>query len=159
MNKIRAKKCVEELLHHNFQYLYKETSIGLMNKHLTFEMDSNTHELQMTLKFEENYCDVLCFISPTVLTESYYSETLKTVNAINAYVKSYGRFYIDDYMDIVYSLRTNYDIIDITPESFIKEIETAIQFYEDAFFILLDVAQGKRTFDECKNFIENMWGK
>ena len=159
MNKIRAKKCVEDLLHHNFRYLYKETSLGLMDTHLTFKMDSNTHELQMTLKFEENYCDVLCFISPTVLTEDYYEETLKTVNAINAYVKSCGRFYIDDYMDIAYSLRTNYDVIDIMPEYFIKEIETAIQFYEDVFCILLDVSQGKKSFEESRDFIEKMWSR
>ena len=99
-NRIEAKKHIKELLHTDLGYIFKETNVGRHRIHLTFKMDSRTHELQMTFDFAEKYCDILTFISPRVLTDEYYDETLYTINTINTYVKAFGRFYVDDYNDI-----------------------------------------------------------
>lgn len=51
-------------------------------------MDSKSHNLQMTLRFTDKYCDVLCFISPRVLNEKNENfDVLKTINTINWYIK------------------------------------------------------------------------
>lgn len=159
MNMIKAKKQVKDMLHHNFKYLFKETVLSLTTMHLTFQMDSRIHNLQMILDFKDNYCDILCFISPTVLKDEYYIVTLNTVNTINAYAKAFGRFYIDDCNDLVYSLRLGYNLLEKMPELFLSEVVGAIQFYEDIFVLLLNVAGGKKTYEECQAFIDDMWGK
>ena len=92
-----------------------------------------------------------------MLTDEYYDETLYTINTINTYVKAFGRFYVDDYNDIAYSLRLPYTMIEERPIETIWEIQGAVKYYEDVFCILLDVAQGKKTFEDCKEFIEKMW--
>lgn len=156
-NRIEAKKRIKELLRTDLGYIYKETNVGRHKIHLTFKMDSRTHELQMTFDFAKKYCDILTFISPRVLTDEYYDETLYTINTINTYVKAFGRFYVDDYNDIAYSLRLPYTMIEKRPIETIWEIQGAVKYYEDVFCILLDVAQGKKTFEDCKEFIEKMW--
>lgn len=82
-NRIEAKKRIKELLRTDLGYIYKETNVGRHKIHLTFKMDSRTHELQMTFDFAKKYCDILTFISPRVLTDEYYDETLYTINTIN----------------------------------------------------------------------------
>ena len=156
-NRIEAKKRIKELLHTDLGYIFRETNVGRHRIHLTFKMDSRTHELQMTFDFAEKYCDILTFISPRVLTDEYYDETLYTINTINTYVKAFGRFYVDVYNDIAYSLRLPYTMIEERPIETIWEIQGAVKYYEDVFCILLDVAQGKKTFEDCKEFIEKMW--
>ena len=157
--RIKAKKQVNTMLHHHFKYLFVENAIDLNTIHLTFQMDSKSHNLQMTLRFTDKYCDVLCFISPRVLNEKYENfDVLKTINTINWYIKSSGRFYIDDYNDIVYSLRLGYDILETMPDMFLAELETSIQYYEDLFVLILEVSSGKKTYCECKEFIDEMWG-
>ena len=37
---------------------------GIFELHLSFQMASNTHELQSSMNFQENWFDVLTFISP-----------------------------------------------------------------------------------------------
>ncbi len=39
-----------------------------------------------------------------------------------------------------------------------KEIECAIDYYADLFVPLLNVCQGKTSFNDTKQFIDNMWG-
>lgn len=77
-------------------------------------MDSNKYNLQATLDFQGKWIDVLVFISPTVLTigSKNYWEALQTVNYVNWYVKSTGRFYIDSYEDLAYSIRLKYDVLE-----------------------------------------------
>lgn len=106
----------------------------------------------MTLRFTDKYCDVLCFISPRVLSEKYENfDVLKTINTINWCIKSSGRFYIDDYNDIVYSLRLGYDILETMPDIFLAELETSIQYYEDLFVLILEVSSGKKHIVNAKN--------
>lgn len=44
------------------------------------------------------------------------------------------------------------------PNMFLTELETLIQYYEDLFILILDVSSGKKTYCECKEFINEMWG-
>lgn len=156
--KTDAEKRIRAYLVTDFKYIYKETNVGRHKIHLTFKMDSSTYDLQMTFDFEDSYCDILTFISPRVLTAEYYDETLHTINEINTYVKAFGRFYVDEYNDVAYSLRLPYSMIENQPVHMMNEIEGAVAYFEDLFCVLLDVTQGKRSFEECKIFLQNMWG-
>jgi ssRNA-specific RNase YbeY (16S rRNA maturation enzyme) len=82
MIKARAKQAVEDILNRDFKYLCKKQNDNNHNLHLTFLMDSQTHNLQMSFEFKEKWCDVLCFISPTILKvgSENYLEALLTVN-------------------------------------------------------------------------------
>lgn len=156
MTKIEAINFIENQLKQDFKYLCK---ININTIHLSFTMDSNTHSLQMSLAFQKKWVDILCFISPTILTcNNNFWETLQTVNYINWNIKSWGRFYIDDFGDIAYSLWINYDILNSMPQESIKEIEATVDYYSDLFIPLLNVSQGNKTFDETKLFINDMWG-
>lgn len=88
-------------------------------------MDSKSHNLQMTLRFTDKYCDILCFISLRVLSEKYGSY---------------------------------FDVLKTMPDTFLNELETLIQYYEDLFVLILDVSGGKKTYCECKEFINEIWG-
>lgn len=161
MIRIEAKQTIEHFINKDFKYLYQKQNIDINTWHFTFRMDSNTHNLQMSLEFQEKWVDILCFISPTILTcnnNNNFLETLQTVNYINWNVKSWGHFYIDDFGDIAYSLRINYDSLNSMPQESIKEIETTVDYYSDLFIPLLNVSQGSKTFDETKLFINDMWG-
>lgn len=159
MTRARAMQAVTNILQQDFKYLYEKENTDIHTVHLTFQMDSRSHCLQMSFDFQERWCDILCFISPTVLTvgsENYW-EALKTVNFINWNIKSWGRFYVDDFGDIAYSLRIYYDALEKTPQMCAKEIECAVDFWSDLFIPLLNVCQGKASFAETKRFIEAMW--
>lgn len=52
MNKIEAMQTVENLLKKNFKYLYKKEKLNIFELHLSFQMDSNTHELQQAWNFK-----------------------------------------------------------------------------------------------------------
>lgn len=161
MGKIMAIKQVENILKRDFKYLYKKQRLDHETIHLTFTMDSKTHDLQTTFKFSERWCDVLCFISPTIFalnSHDSYWEVLQVVNYINWNIKSWGRFYIDSYGDMAYSLRLNYHVIEKMPHESAKEIEAAIDYYSDLFVPLLNVCQGKDSFEDTKQFINDMWG-
>ena len=161
MGRIKAKQTISCYQKKDFKHLYQKQNNDINTWHFTFLMDSNTHNLQMSLEFQEKWVDILCFISPTILicnNNNNYWETLQAVNYINWNVKSWGRFYIDDFGDIAYSLRINYNTLNSMPQESIKEIETAVDYYSDLFIPLLNVAQGNKTFDETKLFINDMWG-
>ena len=161
MNRMAARTQIESILKHNFKYIYFQNNLNINTIHLTFHMDSKSHNLQQTFRFEEKWCDVLCFISPTVLekdSESYW-QALQTINYINWNVKSWGRYYIDEYNDLAYSLRLDYNVLETMPDECTKEIEAAVDYYADLFLPLLKVGQGKATFEDTKEFIDEMWGE
>ena len=157
--RIEAKKRLTYLLHTDLNYIFEEVWITPYKLHMTFKMDDNKYDLQMTIDFYNDFVDVLAFINPTVLTDDYYEETLKTVNYINNYVKADGRFYIDECKDIVYSLRLPNSMIENTPVAAIHEIHGAIYYFEDVFQLLIAVATGKKSYDECHDFIDKMWNQ
>lgn len=156
-NLLKAKSKIRNLLKTKFQYIYTEKAIDPVIDHLTFKMDSTTHNLQMTFEYNEKYCDILCFISPTVVSENSYIDTLRLVNSINWNVKAMGRYYIDDYKDIAYSLRLDYELLEKQEDRFLQEIETAIQYYEDVFMLILNVSLGKFGYDKAYAELNSMW--
>ena len=155
-----AMQTVDEILKKDFKYLYRRQRIDINTLHLTFQMDSNSHGLQMAFTFQEMWCDILCFISPTTPTpcSNYYWKALQVVNYINWSIKSWGRYYIDIYGDLAYSLRLDYDVLEKMPYECAKEIECAIDYYADLFVPLLNICQGKTSFNDTKQFIDDMWG-
>ena len=160
MNRAKAMQIVESLLKKNFKYLYKKEKLNIFELHLTFQMECKTHELQTSMEFQDAWVDILTFISPTTLkieSDEYY-EVLKTVNYVNCYTKANGRFYVDTYGDLAYSLRIKYDFLDAEPHMAISEIEATIDYYADLFIPLLDVCLGKKSFNDAKVFIDEMWG-
>ena len=124
-------------------------------------MDSLTHELQVGIQFEDTFADVLAFISPTVLVvdSPEYLEAIKACNFINWWTKSFGRFYVDTYGDVAYSLRLKYDFIEREPDLAIKEIEAAIDYYADLFVPLLEVCLGKKKAKDIERYIDMIWSK
>ena len=148
------------MLDKNFKYLYTPARTKINEIHLCFEMDSRKYELQTSMVFEGKWVDILTFISPTAVKvdSGEYMEALKTVNYINWVSKSTtGRMFLDDYGDIAYSLRFKYDWLDKYSEIVIREYESSIQYYEDLFTLLLEIAEGKKDYNEAKSFIEMMW--
>lgn len=159
MNWMSAKNFIEDILKNKFKYLYMRKNLNISTIHLTFKMDSKSHNLQMSLRFEKKWCDILCFISPTVLTEDSkaYWQVLQTVNFLNWYIKSWGRFYIDDYNDLAYSLRLDYNVLEIMPDECAKEIEAAVDYYADLFNSFLKLCEGEESYNNIKDLIKNMW--
>ena len=160
MTRAKAMRIMQEQLEKNFKYLYEPAKTQINELHLCFKMDSQKYELQTSMMFKPNWVDILTFISPTAVKveSAVYMEVLKTVNYINWASKSTtGRMYLDDFGDIAYSLRFTYDWLDKYPEIVIREYESAIQYYEDLFTLLLEVAENKKTFEEARDFIEQMW--
>lgn len=47
--------------------------------------------------------------------------------------------------------------LDKYSEIVIREYESSIQYYEDLFTLLLEIAEGKKDYNEAKSFIEMMW--
>lgn len=161
MNRAKAMQSVEELMKNNFKYLCNRGNYNINTIHLTFQMDCNSHNLQMTLQFEENWCDVLCFISPTVIeigTESHL-QALQIVNYINWNVKAWGRYYIDEFGDIAYSLRLHYNVLEKMPQECAKEIESAVDYYVDLFVPILNLCKDAVSFADTKRKIDETWGE
>lgn len=159
MNKASAMKVVDVILKNEFKYLNIRQNISIDVLHLTFKMDSGTHNLQMTFRFDESYVDILCFVSPRMLTQDdeHYFEALRSINYINLHVKAWGRYYIDNYYDIAYSLRLDYNVLEIMPHECVKEIECAVDYYADLFILLINVCQGKISYEDTKEYIDAMW--
>ena len=161
MYRNQAMLQINQMLKKDFKYLYNRQNIDIHAFRLTFIMDSKSNNLQMTFNFREKCCDILCFISPTVLSPNSdnYRNALQVVNYINWYIKSWGRYYIDTNGDLAYSLRLDYDVLEKMPNKCAREIECVINYYADLFIPLLNICQGKSTFENAKEFIDNMWEK
>ena len=65
VNRAAAIKKIKELLK-TFKYIYKEEQTRINELHLTYKMDSHVFELQSSLLFEEDWVDILTFISPRI---------------------------------------------------------------------------------------------
>ena len=159
MNRAKAIRVMHHLLTDEFKYIYESTKSRINEIHLFFDMDSK-YELQSSMMFENSWVDILTFISPTAVNarSAAYMEVLKTVNFINWSSKSAtGRMYLDNAGDIVISQRFVYDWLDKYPEIVIKEYESSIQYFEDLFTLLIDVAENRKSFKEAAEHMELMW--
>lgn len=159
MNKVLAMRTIDLMLKNDFKYLHVKRNLNINTIHLTFEMDSRVYCLQMAIKFTDRWLDILCFISPTILEENspYYIETLRLINYINWNVKAWGRFYIDDYNDIAYSLRINYSTLGEAFDSCKSEIISVVDIYSDCFYPIMEVSQGEMSYEEARVYIDTMW--
>lgn len=151
-------KLVDTFLKKDFKYMYKENRLHIHHIHLTFEMDSDRYNLQANLDFQDKWLDVLVFISPSIqrMAENYW-ESLQTINYVNWYVKSGGRFYIDSYGDLAYSVRLKYDFLVKEPSMVLREIESAVDYYADLFIVFVNVCEGRATFEETKQVIDDLY--
>ena len=161
MEKIKMMKKLDSLIDRNFKYIFKKEHANLSELHYTFKMDSTTHELQAGIQFEDTFADVLVFISLTALNvdSQEYFEAIKACNYINMWIKAFGRFYVDAYGDLAYSLRLSYDFIEREPELAVREIEVAIDYYADLFIPLLDVCLGKMAAKDIEKYVDTIWKK
>lgn len=159
MNKVQAMIAIDDILKHKFKYLYQQQKLNIQTLHLSFLMDSKTHNIQMTFEFQETWLDILCFISPTVSIKdtNVYFDVLQTINYLNWNIKSLGRFYLDKYGDFAYSMRLDYSMLERAEDICIKEIETTIDYYADIFVLVLKILHGEKSFEYAKIFIDNMW--
>lgn len=57
MTRTEAMQTVESLLKNNFKYLYKKEKLNIFELHLSFQMDSKTHELQTSMDFKDTWVD------------------------------------------------------------------------------------------------------
>lgn len=83
----------------------------------------------------------------------------KLCNYINWWTKAFGRFYVDTYGDLAYSLRLKYDFIEKNPEITIEELDVAIDYYADLFVPLLDVCLGKKNAKDIEKYVDTIWEK
>lgn len=159
MNRTKAMQIINDALNNDFKYFFKKQIMNINTQHLSFLMNSRDYNLQMTLEYKEQWCDVLCFISPTVLeygSEAYF-EAIKVANYLNWNIKSCGRFYVDTYGDFAYSLRIEYDLLESNTQFCINELETAVDYYSDVFTPVLKVMQGKEIFPWFKEYVDAIW--
>lgn len=160
MNRVQAMTTVDHILKHKFKYLYQQQKLNIRTLHLSFLMDSKTHNIQMTFEFQKKWIDIACFVSPTVFIENanIYFDVLQTINYLNWNINSFGRFYLDTYGDFAYGLRLDYLMLEQAEDICIKEIEAVVDYYADIFVLVLNVLRGETSFEYAKNFIDNMWG-
>ena len=156
--KAKAMRQVKKYMQ-NFKYIYKKELLKIDLWHFTFQMDAGLPEIQMTIKFDEGFLDVLAFPHPIIVNENNFYNLLRTINNINWNLKSLGRLYIDDYNDLAYSLRIKYNFLEKTGEILLEEIEFAIDIYSDLLKIIFDVSQGKMSYEVAKNEIDLIWKK
>ena len=103
----------------DFKYIYKKNILNINFWHCTFDMGSGLPEIQMSIQFCDTYVDILSFPHPVIVNESNYDNLLNTINYINWSIKINGRFYIDHYNDIAYSLRLKYETMERMPEMYV----------------------------------------
>jgi hypothetical protein len=80
---------------------------------------------------------------------------------MNSHVKAgNGRFYLDEeYLDIAYSIRVSYFILEAFPiESIQNSIFAALDFYVDAASPLYSVSKGNISTEEACNYMDKLWG-
>lgn len=157
MEVVFAQKLVEDKLN-NIKYIFKKRPFDQFITHLIFKMSSN-EEIQANIQYHKEYCDILFFIHPIIITSQSFVPTLQIINIINNYVKSSGRFYIDQDFNVVYSMRSKYEVIDRMPDEFISEFAAAIAFFEDVFDILIDIGTGRQSVEFCADLIKRMWSE
>lgn len=157
MTRAPAMKIIQAYLKDDFKYLYVENRTQIDEIHMTFQMDSPSYNLQGNLHFQENWLDVLIFISPRPVKVETYGDVLQTVNYVNWYVKAAGRFYIDTYGDLAYSVRLKYEYLQNASLQIAQEIEAAVDYYVDLFPIFIQVCEGEITYKEAMEEIDRLY--
>ena len=124
----------------------------------SFHFPEPLNELQLTVSFYNTYCDILIFPHPVIIEKENIISAVRFINHVNSYVKSNGRFYIDEkYLDVAYSSRIFYDYIEAFPEAYINFIINAMTYFKDISIFLFGVCQGEMTIEEACEGLNNIW--
>ncbi len=156
MNKNKAMKEIKRHIQ-SFKYIHKKEFLKIDLWHLTFQMDIGLPEIQMTIKFNESFLDVLVFPHPIIVNDNNFYDLLRIINYINWNLKGLGRLYIDDYRDLAYSLRIKYSFFKKMVEFSLGEIEFAIDIYSDLLKTIFDISKGEMSYDDGKRQIDLIW--
>ena len=158
IDKIKAMTFMNNLFKNTFKYILTKRHVKLDYWNCMFKVEYLRHEIQMTFNFEDSYVDILLFPHPIIFKSEHKVEALKIVNYINHNIKTGGRFYVDDdYLDIAYSLRFQYNELDIMPQECVRKLECAVEYYMDIFKPLYQVCQGIKTYEEGREYIDFIW--
>lgn len=128
--------------------------------HLAFDVGQPLGEIQTSLRFDENYLDILVFPNPIIVGKSFVLPTIRFLNFLNSYIKTRsGRFYLDeDYLDIAFSARVPYYLLKTYPNESIEDgITNPIDFYLDVKYLLFKVSKGIIGEDEAIDSIKEIW--
>ena len=63
MNRVQAMTAIDNILKHKFKYLYQQQKLNIQTLHLSFLMDSKTHNIQMTFEFQESWVDIMLYFT------------------------------------------------------------------------------------------------
>ncbi|NMA85003.1 MAG: hypothetical protein GX962_14200 [Epulopiscium sp.] len=173
MNKQEAMLLVRKLLDQQ-KYLYTriqyvkdvDNRVALVDIsevdtiHLTYDVGEPIGEIQMSLRFDKTYMDKLAFPHPIIVNEKYILQITRFLNFLNSYNKTWnGRFYLDeDYLDIAYSARIPYYLLDAYPNKSMKGgVSTPIDLYLDIKYLLFKVSKGIIGAEEAIEGMKELW--
>ena len=93
--------------------------------HLTFAMGHPLKEVQLSIRFDETYADILAFPHPVIVKPDCILHAIRFLNFVNNYLKTWnGRFYLDEeFLDVAYSARIPYFLLEMYPSESIQLIK------------------------------------
>lgn len=174
MTKLEAMRLVRKLINQQ-KYMYthicyikgkdiRETPVDISKIdtiHLTFDVGESIGEIQMSLRFDETYLDILAFPHPIIVDKTYTLQITRFINFLNTYNKTWsGRFYLDEeFLDIAYSVRIPYYILDAFPiKSMVNGVSTPIDLYMNINYLLFKVSKGMIEVEEAIKGMKEIWG-
>lgn len=171
MNKIKAMSNVKRLIKQQSQRYTHMTYLNenkgpidlakIDSLHVRFGIGEPLGEVQMSVRFSDNYFDLLAFPSPIMVDENFASATIRFINTLNHYMKmGNGRFYLDEStMDVAISVRIPYYYLKAFPlESVDDSISGSMAFYMDVGYPIYHVSRGNMTVKEACDYIRDIWG-
>lgn len=149
---ILVRKLIDEqkYLYTHISYMKDEGNAPILLQnvdviHLIFAMGQPLKEVQLSIRFDNIYVDILAFPHPVIVKPDCVSHTIRFLNFVNNYLKTWnGRFYLDEeFLDIAYSARIPYYLLEVYPSNSISAgVTEPIDFYKDIQHSLFGVAQG-----------------
>lgn len=154
-NKHRVSKHFDN----EFEFICKKVDTFYKpEKHLDyrFEFPSSRYSSQLSFCFERDWVDAYYFITPT---PKYVDRLalIEALNYLNGWLKTWGRLYIDDYNDIIYSQRFLNDIFKIAPEWCLEDLSDAISMNLEVFPLIIKVCDGELDIDGFKAEVIDLW--
>ncbi|MFC6292262.1 hypothetical protein BHU61_00415 [Macrococcus epidermidis] len=126
---------------------------------IIYEINPNFVKIQTNIQFHEKYLDLLMFPTPCIVTDEKVEDIKLFLNYVNRIIKSFGRFYLDEYNDIAYSLRIPYDFFNNNKERMMNElIDTPISFYMDINQILVAILIDLINVEEAEKKLNEVFG-
>ncbi|WP_414047660.1 hypothetical protein ACMGE7_01930 [Macrococcus equi] len=134
--------------------LYQKDSIDII-----YEISPRFAKIQANIQFREQYLDLLMFPTPTIVTDEKSVNIKLFLNYVNRIMKSFGKFYLDEYNDIAYSLRIPYDVFENNKEKMMDElISIPLSFYTDIHQLLLRILLDLMSVEQAEKKYNEMCG-